>query len=197
MTVPPGSRGRPTTAKRPRRRTAFGVSLIGLALTAAAWFWFQPHKLFLDERVDEALPSLGAPSTPDGPGGGEPAAIAATPPAASVPPVLAGGRFVSLDHGTSGTVEVLALGGGARVVRLEDLDTSNGPDLFVYLSTNPTGGPEGAFDDDYVNLGRLKGNQGDQNYSLPADVDLKRFASVVIWCDRFDSAFGAADLAAA
>jgi hypothetical protein len=92
---------------------------------------------------------------------------------------------------------VLALGGGARVVRLEDLDTSNGPDLFVYLSTNPTGGPEGAFDDDYVNLGRLKGNQGDQNYSLPADVDLKRFASVVIWCDRFDSAFGAADLAAA
>jgi len=48
-----------------------------------------------------------------------------------------------------------------------------------------------------VNLGRLKGNQGDQNYPLPADVDLGRFASVVIWCDRFDSAFGAADLAAA
>ncbi len=50
-------------------------------------------------------------------------------------------------------------------------------------------------DDDVVNLGHLKGNQGDQNYDLPADVDLARFASVVIWCDRFDSAFGAADFA--
>jgi len=197
MTVSPDSRGRPTPTGRHRRRMLFGASVIGVALAAAALFWFQPHKLFLDERVDEALPSLGAPSSPGSPGAGEPAAIAATPPAAPVPPVLAGGRFVSLDHGTSGTVEVLALGGGARVVRLEDLDTSNGPDLFVYLSTNPAGGPEGAFDDDYVNLGRLKGNQGDQNYPLPADVDLGRFASVVIWCDRFDSAFGAADLAAA
>jgi hypothetical protein len=55
---------------------------------------------------------------------------------------------------------------------------------------------EAAFDDDYLNLGRLKGNQGDQNHELPADVDLARFRSVVVWCDRFDSAFGAADLAA-
>ena len=57
------------------------------------------------------------------------------------------------------------------------------------------GQSEGTFDDDIANLGRLRGNQGDQNYDLPADVELGRFASVVIWCDRFDSAFGAADLA--
>ena len=81
-----------------------------------------------------------------------------------------------------------------RFVRLENLDTSNGPDLFVYLSANPFDGEEGAFDDDYVNLGRLQGNIGSQNYEIPANVDPFRYASVVIWCDRFNSAFGAAPL---
>ena len=56
---------------------------------------------------------------------------------------------------------------GSRFVRLENLDTSNGPDLFVYLSTNPPDGPEGRFDDDYVNLGRLQGNVGSSNYLIP------------------------------
>ncbi|MBA3289076.1 MAG: DM13 domain-containing protein [Acidimicrobiia bacterium] len=83
---------------------------------------------------------------------------------------------------------------GTQYVRLQDLDTSNGPDLFVYLSTNPPDGPEGQFDDDYVNLGRLEGNLGSSNYVIPPGTDLTRYASVVIWCDRFNSAFGAASL---
>ena len=83
---------------------------------------------------------------------------------------------------------------GNQFVRIENLDTSNGPDLFVYLSTNPADGSEGGFDDDYVNLGRLQGNVGSANYAVPAGTDISRFASVVIWCDRFDSAFGAAPL---
>ena len=83
---------------------------------------------------------------------------------------------------------------GTRFVRLENLDTSNGPDLFVYISTNPPDGPEGQFDDEYINLGRLAGNVGNSNYVIPADTDLSRYASVVIWCDRFNSAFGAAAL---
>lgn len=65
---------------------------------------------------------------------------------------------------------------------------------FLYLSTNTVDGDEGLFDNDYVDLGRLKGNKGDQNCEVPADVDLGRYSSVVIWCDRFDSAFGAAEL---
>jgi hypothetical protein len=104
---------------------------------------------------------------------------------------------VTLDHSTSGVVRVLDLADGTRLVRLEGLDTSNGPDLYLYLTANPAGGDEGAFDDDYVNLGRLKGNVGDQNYELPDGTDLARFSSVVIWCDRFDSAFGAAELTTA
>ena len=138
-----------------------------VVVVAFVLFWFQPQKLVIDESVDEAAP---------------------------VSAEVVGGTFVSLDHGTTGEVRVLDDGEGGRVVRLEGLATHNGPDLYLYLSTNPTDGEEQAFDDDFVSLGRLKGNQGDQNYELPAGVDLDRYSSVVIWCDRFNSAFGAAPI---
>jgi len=147
--------------------------------------WFQPQKLFIDDKVNEALPT--ASSSPTSPGRGE--TTSSTPP----PPIdLATGTFTSLDHTTSGTVRVVELADGTRVVRLEDFETENGPDLFVYLSTTEVGGSEQSFDDDFVNLGRLKGNIGNQNYVVPREVDLGKYASVVIWCDRFDSGFGVA-----
>jgi hypothetical protein len=184
---------RPDRARR-RRWPWVAGALAVLALGAAAVAWFEPHKLFIDDRVDQALPTAReAPATTASGGAGAPAA----PPATTVPPApvdLATGAFVSLDHATSGTARVLQLADGRRFVRLEGFSTENGPDLYVYLSTNPAGGPEGAFDDDVHDLGRLQGNIGDQNYELPPDVDPARFASVVVWCDRFDSAFGAADL---
>lgn len=188
----------PHAGRSSRRRRSAWVAGTGVAAVAAfVAVWFQPQKLFIDDTVNEPLPSAAAAPGPE----------AMAPSMADATPMsdattggngsveVAGGRFVSLDHGTSGVVRVLDVG-ARRVVRLEDLETSNGPDLFVYLSTNPAGGTEAAFDDDYVSLGRLKGNQGDQNHELPADVDLARFRSVVIWCDRFNSAFGAADLSA-
>jgi hypothetical protein len=110
------------------------------------------------------------------------------------PVELLRGDLISRDNDSSGAVRVLELADGSRVLRIEDLDTDNGPDLYVYLSATPADGSEGAFDDDYASLGRLKGNLGDQNYEVPAEVDLERYQSVVIWCDRFNSAFGAADL---
>jgi len=155
-----------------------------VATAAVVLVWFQPQKLLIDETVDDAAP----------------VAVGTTGDAGSVTTVTTGtlevtiGEFVSLDHRTTGTLRVLDLGNGSRVVRLEGLQTDNGPDLFLYVTTNPVDGDEGDFDDEFVNLGRLKGNQGDQNYDLPADVDLADYASVVIWCDRFDSAFGAAPL---
>jgi|SRR5687767_13666813 len=156
-----------------RKRWPWVAAAVAVAVVAFVLVWFQPQKLVIDESVDEAAPAAPGPAGPV---------------------ELARGSFVSLDHGTSGTARVVELDGGARVLRIEGLDTSNGPDLFVYLSTNRAGGPEGAFDDEYVNLGRLKGNKGDQNYEVPTEVALDRYASVVVWCDRFDSAFGAADL---
>jgi hypothetical protein len=183
-----------TLSVGPVRRWLWVGGIASVALIAFVLVWFQPQKLFIDERVDEPLPVVTA---------GDPApaaeAPAPDPPAEAAAPVatpaeLARGAFMSRDHSTTGVARVLDVGGGRRVVRLEGLDTSNGPDLYLYLSANPAGGPEGAFDDDYVSLGRLKGNQGDQNYDLPVGTDLARVPTVVIWCDRFDSAFGAVEL---
>jgi hypothetical protein len=185
-----------------RRRWPWLVAagVAGSAVVVAVWF--QPQKLFIDDRVDEDVPTAqplppgatGDPRAADDPGTvviDEPASVSGAP---AQPVDLAAGEFVSLDHGTSGTVRVLGLADGRQFVRFEDFETSNGPAVYVYLSTNPAGGPEGAFDDEYLDLGSLRGNVGDQNYELPADLDLSRYASVVVWCDRFDSAFGAADL---
>ena len=66
--------------------------------------------------------------------------------------------------------------------------------LFVYLSAAAPDGPRDSFDDDFVSLGRLKANQGNQNYAIPDGVSLARYRSVVIWCRRFTYAFGAAAL---
>ena len=156
---------------------AGGALVAALAVLAVVLVWFQPQQLVLDETVDEAAP-MAAPAAP------------AAAPAEDAPT-----DFVSLDHTTTGVARVVDAGDGKRVVRLESLATDNGPDLYLYLSTNPPDGDEQAFDDEVVNLGRLKGTRGDQNYEVPADVDLDRYASVVIWCDRFNSAFGAAPLA--
>lgn len=166
-----------------------GLVALGLAAVAFVVLWFEPHQLFIDERVSDPVPTVpNPPPTTEGAGAG---ASSTTIPA---PVELVRGDLISRDHGTSGSVQVLGLADGSRVLRLEDLDTDNGPDLYVYLSTNTAGGDEGAFDDEYVSLGRLKGNLGDQNYDVPSDVDLATYRSVVIWCDRFNSAFGAADL---
>jgi hypothetical protein len=174
-----------------RRRWPWVVVAVAGGVVVFVLTWFQPQKLFIDERVDDPVPVVADPSPPTA---DTTSAASTLPPAPAVPVEVAGGTFVSIDHGTDGTVRILELADGSRVVRLEGLDTSNGPDLYLYLSTNPAAGEESAFDDDYLNLGRLQGNLGDQNYDLPAGTDLTRYASVVIWCDRFDSAFGAADL---
>jgi hypothetical protein len=207
--------GDQATRTRRVRRWLLAVLLVLAAFVVFVLFWFQPQKLLIDERVEEPIPTA-APSpvttatpepvpstTASGDGGATtaagPATTATTAPPATLPPPagpveLVRGDFISRDHGTSGVARVLELADGQRIVRLEGLDTDNGPDLYLYLTASPAAGDEAAFDDDHVNLGRLKGNQGDQNYELPAGTDLTRHATVVIWCDRFNSAFGAADL---
>ena len=110
---------------------------------------------------------------------------------------LVQGSFVDRSHPGSGIAKVLNDGSEQRFLRFEDFETDNGPDLFVYLTRADAAADAGAFgiDGDFVNLGRLKGNVGEQNYEIPADVDLGEFDTVVVWCDRFSVAFTAADLA--
>jgi hypothetical protein len=209
-----------------------GAAVVIVAGVAVGLWAFQPWKLWVDDKIDQAAPTgarelvvtptttsvdTDMPATTPAPpttatstnaAAARPASpIASTPPPTPSPPPTsapptppttaapAGTQFIGIDHGTSGTLLLLQDDAGRRFVRIENLDTSNGPDLFVYLSANSFDGEEGVFDDDYVNLGRLQGNIGSQNYEIPADVDPSRYASVVIWCDRFNSAFGAAPLA--
>jgi hypothetical protein len=155
-------------------------------LAAVTLVWFQPQKLLYDHRVDEALPTATAPAGTVAPG---PAAATAVQPVE-----LAAGAFVSREHATHGTARVLRLTDGRVIVRFEGFATSNGPKLVVWLSTNAAHGPDGAFGDQYVDLGPLKGNVGDQNYAVPAGVDTAAYSSVVVWCARFHVSFGAADL---
>ncbi|MDG1188355.1 MAG: DM13 domain-containing protein [Ilumatobacter sp.] len=79
------------------------------------------------------------------------------------------------------------------ILRFEDFETDNGPDLFAYLK--PADAAVFGFDGEFVDLGCLKGNVGEQNYEIPVDVNLSDFATVVAWCKRFSVAFTAADLA--
>jgi hypothetical protein len=178
-------------------------AVVAIGLATFVLVWFEPQAMFTDDRVDQAVPTAEPSRTaaePDQAGQtdqqvSEPS-LTTTTTAPSEPVELGTGSFISLDHTTTGALRVLELADGRRFVRLEGFETDNGPDLYVYLSTNPADGPEGAFDDDFADLGRLQGNIGDQNYEIPSDVDPARYASVVIWCDRFDAAFGAADLTA-
>lgn len=103
--------------------------------------------------------------------------------------------FVDRSHPTSGDVTVLSGADGRRVLRFENFKTDNGPDLDVYLSAAAPDAPASEFDDDFINLGDLKGNIGNQNYEIPLEVDLEHYSTVVIWCVRFGVAFGVADLA--
>lgn len=188
----------PIPARRRSLRRPVVVGLIAaVPLIVFVLFWFQPQRLFIDDRVDEAAPGEASPGANPGSGPGSTGASGPNETTSTSPIELARGMFVPLDHATSGTVRVLQTGDDARVVRLEGFETDNGPDLYVYLTTNRAGGAEGGFDDEFINLGRLKGNQGDQNYDIPTDADLSRFRTVVIWCNRFNSPFGAADLSEA
>jgi len=112
--------------------------------------------------------------------------------------VTAEGTFISHEHPTAGTARIITLEDGSRVLRLVGLDTDNGPDLKVWLAAAPViEGRDVWFvfdDDDYLSLGALKGNKGNQNYPIPDDADTSDLTSVTIWCERFSVSFGAAEL---
>jgi hypothetical protein len=170
--------------RHPGRSSAVAVVLVAAAV--AGFLWFRPDRLVSDDPVNEAAPGV-APGEMDAPGMG---------PAVSGPEVLARGGFISLEHATRGQALVLETADGRRFLRFEGFETSNGPDLVVYLSAKEPAGPEDwhGYDRDFVDLGPLKGNVGSQNYELPEDVDLERYSTAVVWCRRFTVGFAAAPL---
>ncbi|MEU4623593.1 DM13 domain-containing protein [Actinoplanes sp. NPDC023801] len=172
------------------------VAVLGIG-GAGALYWFQPWRLFTDTVVTEALTVV--PSSAPEPSASSGSASA--PPVVPSPVVVAEGKFVTHEHDTSGTARMVRNPDGSHQLELVGLDTSDGPDLRVWLSDQKVaGGVAGwrVFDDGkYAELGKLKGNHGDQVYRLDADVDPAAFRSVSIWCKRFAVSFGAATLDAA
>ena len=182
-------------------------SKIAVAATAAvalgAALYFEPWTLFTSSSIDESLPSVQmvdeeteAATAEERPEIIEPGET--DKPAIEYPLTLAQGNLISHEHETSGQVLILELEDGSRILRLENLNTSDGPQLEVWITDAPViEGLDGWFvfnDGKYENLGVLKATQGNQNYELPADLDLEAFTSVSIWCSRFAVSFGAAEL---
>ena len=167
------------------RRHPFAASAGALAAAAAAvaLIWFQPQKLLIDDRVNEALPRVQADPAKGGGGGN-----------ANAVEVIASGEFRPLAHDARGTAQLIELADGRAIVRFEDFEVENGPDLKVYLSTAPADSDKGALVDEFHDLGALKGNLGDQNYEIAPRIDVTRFRSVVVWCRRFSVGFAVAPL---
>jgi Electron transfer DM13 len=157
------------------------VWIAGLVvLGGVGWYLFRPELLFVNKRVNESLTTAAS--------GGEATASAPAPAA------LLGGAFHSVAHETHGNAAILDLG-GKRVLRLTNFTTSNGPDVRVYLVAAPDAGDnETVTRAGFVELGKLKGNQGDQNYDVPSDLDLTKYRAVTIWCYRFNVNFATAPL---
>ena len=196
------------------RKTSVFVSIgvAGTIISIALAALFQPWKLFIDTEVQEEIPLVQptpsntpestelkpAPKESRATTAGEIKPSPKPSPTESSPIVLAEGALISHEHKTSGTVKILQLADGSRILRLENLSTSDGPRVEVWMTDAPViegGAGWFVFDDGrYESLGAIKGNKGNQNYEIPADLDLGEFSSVSLWCVTFAVSFGAAEL---
>jgi hypothetical protein len=151
------------------------LALIGVPVLVGAWWAFRPEKLFVNQKVNEAAPAA----------------------LSSEPEALYTGKLEGKIHQTSGRATIYKAADGRQYLRLSDFTTSNGPDVHVLLVR----AEDKALDQEIVKgdlesveLGALKGNQGDQNYELPATADLNQYQAVAIYCERFHAIFGVAKL---
>ena len=148
-----------------------------LIVGVGAWYAFRPERLFINQKVNEQFPTASS--------------------ANNAPRKLASGQFHAGAHETKGTATVFQLADGKKTLRLTNFETSNGPDVHVYLvAAADAKDNETVKNAGFVDLGSLKGNIGDQNYDVPANVDLAKYRAATIWCARFNVNFGTAPLMA-
>lgn len=178
------------------------VIVLGL-VGGIAWWLIAP--VFFDQEVNEALPTAVIESSPTA----VPAEVVPTVQAVEAQPqptnesvaavseqILLQGSFYNVAHVGSGEALLYQLADGSRILRLQNFSVDNGPDLYVYLvPVDPVPSGSGSEIAGSYSLGRLKGNSGDQNYEILADLDLSQYRSVVIWCQAFAVPFSAAPLA--
>lgn len=146
------------------------VAVIGMGVAYA----ISPY--FTNSTVDEALPTSAIPKMDE--------------PMVEDAIETYVGTFVGVGdgiHDAQGTVRTISLDHGNNVLRLENFKATNGPDLYVYLATDDKAS-------EFVSLGKLKANNGNQNYDIPENTDLEKYNTVLIWCKAFGVLFGNADL---
>ena len=205
-----------------RHRVRAGLTAVPV-LAVTLWLgWSLGSPLFTNTTVDEAFPFAATATVPpdmdmaevesvmaglaklESPVNEEMPAMpakAADASASAGPTVIKDGRFQDIDafHRGMGTATIYLGTDGSRLLRLEDFRVTNGPELHVVLS--PYGGPREAGGrlqaPGWIDLGRLKGNIGNQNYTIPDDVDLGIQNTVTIWCKPFNVIFSVAVLRAA
>ena len=151
------------------------LAVVGVPILVAAWWAFRPEKLWINQKVSEPAPFA----------------------ASNDPQPIYTGRLEGRAHQTSGRATIYKTSDGQEYLRLTDFTTSNGPDVHVLLARSDDQSlaqeiVKGQLDS--VELGSLKGNEGDQNYNLPASVDLQKYNAAVIYCERFRAVFGLARL---
>jgi electron transfer DM13 len=196
--------------------------VIVAVLVGAPIVWYLGSPLFINRTVDEPFPqstgAQGADAYPMSknatiPGdmtqqqvearmmevsGTETKTDDAMPNGASASTVVARGIFVDGDnfHKGQGTATIYKVGPDL-ILRLDAFKSTNGPDLRVLLTR--TGMPKTRSDVQagYIEVAKLKGNVGNQNYTLPKDVMLSDYKAVVIYCRPFHVVFATATLKAA
>jgi hypothetical protein len=185
--------------RHPGRSTALAaIALaIGIPLT---WYLASPIWLrtSLVEAGPTAAPSLApspAPSvasaTPSARATSQPRSTPTATPAPTpfAPVTVASGEFEGTDefHFGRGTASIVEVEPGRFHLRLDDFSVRNGPDLYVYLSTDAND-----YTDDSLEVGVLKATDGSFGYDLPDGTDPSRFKSAIIWCKAFSHLFAVA-----
>src|ERR1700733_8040474 len=156
-----------------KKWTKLVIPIVAVA-AFVAWFAFRPERLVVNRRVNEAIPTAQAGWSPQ---------------------PLVSGQFYSILHPTAGTATIYRMEDGTRVLRFTDFSTSNGPDVHVYIVASDDAKDAATVKQaGFIDLGVIKGNIGDQNYTLGDDLDLAKYRAVSIWCKRFSVNFGAAAL---
>lgn len=146
------------------------VLLAAAAAAVVGWYLFRPERLFINTTVAEAF-------------------------ADTMSATVATGAFHSNAHETKGQATIYRLVDGRLVLRLTEFETSNGPDVQIYLvAASDVNDNETVTRAGFVSLGAMKGNRGDQNYDIPAGIDLTQYRAVTVWCRRFSVNFGTAPL---
>lgn len=190
-----------------RRRSRLWLPLILGAVIVLPIAWYLGSPLFISRTVNEAFPMSATATVPEGmtrqqvedemmKASKDDVTATEAMPAAGEVKVLAKGSFVSADgvHTGKGTAAFYRVGQGL-VLRLDPFESTNGPDLHIYLSGSAAPrNSEQLHQGTSLEVAKLKGNIGAQNYTLPAGTDPGEFKSVVIYCKRFHVVFSTAEL---